>query len=329
MKLPYVFFILLISAIHSQASESIIHSDNKLFELKGSSLEQLNIEPAVKFYSSDKKTICYLQCKNADSEKMTLGLFDISEKKILIEKGLPYECKNFSIIKFYYINGSAYIFSKNPDNIKSVLKINLDDFSESNYNDIEDFSIISGAAWIIEKRNSSYQIKTGNSEIPLIYNNPPQFQTSINDRIVIISDGEIYDFIDISNKKILFSSNISKVNPGNDKFNFEISITDESIPDKDNDSSRLAFYKIFIDGTESGRTESGYIGIEKNFRENLLNNAYHTVKIELWELNSGKNKYERANNVRQPSSLKLFIPNGRKIRLKVQFDGTSYKSTLE
>ena len=329
MKLHSVFVILLISLIHSQASERIIHSDNKLFELKESSLKQLKIEPAVKFYSSDSNTICYLQSKDADPEKITLGLFDTSENKILLEKELPHEWKNFSIIKFFYTNGSAYIFSKNPDNVKSVLKINLDNFSESRYNDIEDFSIISGAAWLIEKRNGTYQLKTGNSEIPLVYNNPPQFQSSINDRIVIISDGKIFDFIDISNKKIIYSYNTIKTTPEKDKFNFEISITDESTPDKDNETARLAFYKIYINGTENGRTESGYAGIEKIFRENLSINTYHTIKIELWELNSGKNKYERANNVRQPSSLKVFIPTGRKIRLKVQFDGTSYKSALE
>ncbi len=329
MKLSSVFVILLISIIHTQATERIIHSDNKIFELKESSLKQLNIEPFVKFYSSDSNTICYLQTKNSDSEKFTLGLFDLSENKILIEKELPYEWKNLNIIKFFYSNGSAYIFSINPDNVKSVMKINLDDFSESRYNDIEDFSIISGVALLIEKRNGSYQLKTGKYEIPLVYNNPPKFQTNINDRIVIISDGIIYDFIDIISKQNIYSYSISKTTAEKYKFNFEISITDESIPDKENDSSRLAFYKIYIDGTENGRTESGYAGIEKIFRENLIINSYHSVKIELWELNSGKNKYERANNVRQPSSLKVFIPTGRKIRLKVQFDGTSYKSSIE
>jgi hypothetical protein len=329
MKSSTVLFLLLFFTANPLLSEIIIHSDNKLFEMKESSLKELEIEPEVKFYSIDRNTICYLQNKNGNLKKIILGLFDISEKKILMEKKLSFEWNDYEVIKFFYVNGSAYIFLKNSAGEKSAVKINLNDLKTGKYNEIEDFSIISGTPALIEKKNNSYIFKFSNSEIPLIYNNPPHFINSIDDRIIIISDGKIYDFIDIAQKKILFSSKINGNSQVNEKYNFEISITDESIPENENNSSRFNFYKIYINGTETGRTESGYTGIEKIFNDNLSINAYHTVKIELWELNSGKNKYERANNIRQPSPLKIFISNGRKIRLNVKFDGITYKNSLE
>jgi hypothetical protein len=327
MKLHAAIIILLLSVSNPLYPQNIILSDNKLFELKESSLFELKIKPEIKFYSADKSTICYLRNKNNRSQKITIGLYDHAENKILAEKELPYDWKSDKVMKFFYKNGSAYIFMQNIKDQKSAIKINLDDYSLSIYKDLEDFSVISGIPAIIEKKNSEYILRFGNTEIPLAYQNSPKFINIVDERIIIITDGKIYDFIDLQLKRSLFSHNIAE-NFEDSRYNFEISVIDESSPEK-NYEDRLNLYKIYIDGSEAGRTESGSAGIEKKYKDNLTADAYHIIKAELWEINTGKNKYERANNIRQPLPLRIFMPKGRKIKLKVKFDGISYKTTID
>jgi hypothetical protein len=86
----------------------------------------------------------------------------------------------------------------------------------------------------------------------------------------------------------------------------------------------MVFYKVSIDGNESGRTDSGPARLSREFRIKVEANKYHLIKLERWVLNSAKGRYDRENNIRQPKIEEIFIPMNRIVKLKLKFDGKYY-----
>lgn len=73
-------------------------------------------------------------------------------------------------------------------------------------------------------------------------------------------------------------------------------------PDKD----RICYYMIYIDKTESGRTNTGLESQEKYFEDLLLPNR-HLIKIEKWVLNEQLGRYIKLNNIDQPKPDFIYI----------------------
>jgi hypothetical protein len=90
-------------------------------------------------------------------------------------------------------------------------------------------------------------------------------------------------------------------------------------------SVETIYYEILIDGVEESRTETGRGEISKIFHANLAPGKYHIIRPERWELDKSKSRYVRVNNISQPGELKIFIPENRVIKIRVEFNGSGYK----
>ncbi len=73
---------------------------------------------------------------------------------------------------------------------------------------------------------------------------------------------------------------------------YDSAITD---PAKD----RRAYYKVFIDKTEAGRTTTG-LESQKKFFETKVSVNRHLITVQKWILNEKTGAYEKLNNVNQP-----------------------------
>ena len=88
------------------------------------------------------------------------------------------------------------------------------------------------------------------------------------------------------------------------EYNFKFIGYDENIVDPESD--KRAFYKIYIDKLESGRTTIGLESQMKTFQSTLSYNR-HLLVVEKWILDLKKMKYVKLNNIDQPKPNYLYF----------------------
>lgn len=178
---------------------------------------------------------------------------------------------------------------------------------------------------VIAKRSGQGIVVVCNGrEVPCglaAYNNASL--TNIANRLALVTSGRDMELIDV-----LALTNVSRI-PAEavavepEEYNLLITVEDSEIQ-RASEQERLGFYKIFINGIEEGRTETGLTVVPKEFTLSLKEDKYYLVFAERWELNRKKNEYVRANNVYQPEPIKLYVPANRIMRLRYTFTGRDY-----
>ncbi|MGL4370080.1 MAG: hypothetical protein ACRCUT_10480 [Spirochaetota bacterium] len=86
-------------------------------------------------------------------------------------------------------------------------------------------------------------------------------------------------------------------------------------------SVRQCYYRIFIDGQEAGRTAIGSESEEKSF-EYLASALPHTLSLEKYILDEGKQRYVKLKNIEQPKpdSFAFDLPAERVILIRMEED---------
>ena len=150
-----------------------------------------------------------------------------------------------------------------------------------------------------------------------------RISNTISGQIAVVTDGNVSEIIDIQRGKSVyaFSHGVNFALPESYNLVFESIDTIQS----STGDNKIIFYKIFIDGAEAGRTETGIAPVSKVFTENLEPGKYHVILPERWELDRKKEEYVRMNNVYQPKPVKIYVPENRIIKLLFFFDGKEYK----
>jgi hypothetical protein len=82
-----------------------------------------------------------------------------------------------------------------------------------------------------------------------------------------------------------------------DTYNLRFIGLDTEIDDPAND--RRAYYKIFIDKAEEGRTTTGLESQQKSC-ETMLQANRHLITVEKWVLDQKSARYIKLNNIEQP-----------------------------
>lgn len=115
------------------------------------------------------------------------------------------------------------------------------------------------------------------------------------------------------------------------RYNLILTISDTDIDNPDND--RRAYYEVFIDKTESGRTTIALESQKKVFEAKLTPDR-HLIKIEKWVLDDAQGRYIKLNNIYQPKPNFIYVntENKKITRINVQsskFGTALYTSTTE
>ncbi len=112
------------------------------------------------------------------------------------------------------------------------------------------------------------------------------------------------------------------------EYNFKFIGYDENIVDPESD--KRAFYKIYIDKLESGRTTIGLESQMKTFQSTISYNR-HLLVVEKWILDLKKMKYVKLNNIDQPKPNYLYfnLPPDRVAVITLKNDIETRRASFE
>jgi hypothetical protein len=167
-----------------------------------------------------------------------------------------------------------------------------------------DFALTGAGPCILARGKEGTFVSINSRRVPLTIGVPSRFQAVVNDRILFAADGAVVAVVDAREARVIAAYALEKRLARPAEYNLEIQCTDDSA----DDPSATVFFKVFVDGTEAGRTESGPAGTARRFRTKVDAGSRHVVRAERWELNRVKEKYERANNIDQPGPLRILVP---------------------
>jgi hypothetical protein len=184
---------------------------------------------------------------------------------------------------------------------------------------VHDFIVLHNVLLVIQKKEGRYYLKSTGDELPLSVEGEPCFSDVIAGGVAVISGGGESEIVDTVRMKsvYLYSENRRYLLP--EEYNLEIRAVDEG-----SGGQKMVFYKIDIDGSAKGRTKTALSGLPLVFRERIEQNSYHIITLERWELNNAHKQYMRVNNIHQPDSLKVYMPENRVMKLNVVFNGKKY-----
>jgi len=231
---------------------------------------------------------------------------------------------NADVRKFFVCGEEAVILS--VDGEKTNGKLFRVYFGENDVriaDNIVDAAPLASALILLEKFSGGTALSFGGNVIPCGIDARRISNVIGGGQIVVVTNGSVSEIIDVQRGKNVyaFSRGVNFAFPESYNLVFEATdTTQSSVVD-----NKVIFYKMFINGAEAGRTETGIAPVSKVFTVNLDSGKYHVISPERWELDRKKEEYMRMNNVYQPKPVKIYVPENRVVKLLFFFDGKEYR----
>ncbi len=222
------------------------------------------------------------------------------------------------VVKIFAEGENVYIFN----GAGILYHINLNSMAVSRREGVIDAALADKTPVLLEKESGNLNIN--GRILPLTITGEIRIQRVTDNRLVFITNSDETEIVDTESAESIYQYSLqgSYAVPGD--HNLVISIREEISGSEMPGACSMVFYKIYIDGIETGRTETGESGSGKYFRTSAAPGRYHVVRLERWELNLKKDRYKRANNLYQPKKIGIYIPLKRIIELEVNYNGTEY-----
>lgn len=256
-----------------------------------------------------------------------LGFVDFQSGSIGFERNIPAPTGERAIMKIMAGDGAAYLLAgsaNDPAVPGELIRIPAAPGEVSRAAGIIDFYVEDADCFILKKTDSGPQVVLNEISVPLLLPGEGPFRISgvLDKRLVLVNAGDFTEVIDIRTGKSLYqyATGCEFLEP--EGYNMIIQAVDVIGPD--HNEREMIFYKVIIDGVETGRTDSGPAGLAREMKLMLEPNRYHHVRLERWVLNPGKGRYDRENNIRQPRMKEIYMPMNRIVKLVVSFDNKDY-----
>ncbi len=221
-------------------------------------------------------------------------------------------------VKIFAEGENVYIFN----GAGILYHVNLNSMAVSRKEGVIDAVLADRTLVLLEKESGNLNIN--GKILPLIITGEIRIRRVTDNRLVFITNCDETEIVDTERGESIYqySSQGSYAVPGD--HNLVISVREEIPGSEMPGAHSMVFYKIYIDGIETGRTETGESGSGKYLRTSAAPGRYHVVRLERWELNLKRDRYKRANNLYQPKKIGIYIPQKRIIELEVNYNGTGY-----
>ncbi len=318
------------SAILAEDRLSCIYSveDGKIILYSGESAKAVPVTGVISLHYHGDDGIYYVAIKpDSGAGEPYIGCLDVRSGTVSYEKKLPFENDKFAVGKLMVSGGIAYILAepRSSSGAGRVLnRFNLNSMELSQLPDVLDYHVDKQDLILLVKRGAGLSLTHNGIVVPISLAGQDllRIEEVVNGRMVFISNGEETEIIDmISGRALyLYSNKRELLMPA--EYNLVVDVKD--IQGAEQDDREMVFYKAFIDGTESGRTDSGPAGLSREFHVKVEENKYHFLKLERWTLNAVKGRYERENNIRQPKKEQIYMPMNRIVKISIIFDGKNY-----
>lgn len=283
--------------------------------------------------SIDKGTTYYIR---SSGEKWIVGFFR-ENSEVSSEFDLPgkyeklYRFAGSNNIFYYLVQPVKNNAEEKPENNPVFIRFNPDQMSFQNIVGVSDFILVDGKS-VVLRNNSLYYNGT---LIQVLLPGKLKILNVIDSRIALISDTTGTELVDLLAEKSIYQYKENSVPAYPAEYNLILELGDIAAQNETNSSEISSsgislntgssiYYEILIDGEGENRTEIGMRELIKTFNANLVPGRYHIIKPERWELDKTKGRYTRMNNVYQPAELKIFIPENRILKIKIEFNGTDY-----
>ncbi len=206
---------------------------------------------------------------------------------------------------------------KNP----VLVRFNPDHMQFQSIEGVSDFILLQGKMVMLRDNCLDYN----GLLIPLLLKGDLKISGVIDSRIAIIAGADGSEIVDLIAEKSIYQYKNVSVPEYPDEYNLIMEFSDKNpdpviVPEAESS----IYYEILIDGVEENRTETGRKELIKTFCSKLTPGKYHIIKPERWDLDKTKGRYVRMNNIYQPAELKIYIPENRILKIKIEFDGTGY-----
>lgn len=188
--------------------------------------------------------------------------------------------------------------------------------------DVQDFTVVQDRPVLLEKTGDSYQVTYRGTTVPVSLRGRVFIENVADNRLVFCVNGLEKEIIDVVKGVNLYryGSAVSYAIPV--EHNLQCVVTDE-VPGSSAD--KPVFFRIFVNGHDMGRTESGLPEVEKRVRLMVSDNEKLVIQLERWELEGDSGRYRRANNIRQPKPFRLVVHPHRIVEIKMLWDGRQYR----
>ena len=291
--------------------------DGRIMELGTREFTRLRIAGRVERIFETGDVLYYLRSDGAD---LFLGYLELSGAGDHYEGKIPESIPAQGIRRFFAAGGAGYILTR--DGVLS--RVGLGDMSVRSRKGVIDAVISGWRLVLLEPSAAGTVLNCNGSRVPVTITGEIFIQSVTEGRIVTLSNGRESEIMDLLAVKSVYQYAPGEVFALPDGFNLAINAVseyDDTAPQGERD---MVFYKVFIDGTEKGRTETGLPSTDKGFRDMVGADTYHLIRLEKWFLDRVKGKYNRENNLYQPAPLYLYVPGNRVVQVLLKFNGKGY-----
>jgi hypothetical protein len=147
----------------------------------------------------------------------------------------------------------------------------------------------------------------------------------IDGRFIFLSNGDEFEVIDIVSQRNIYAYRAGKAFPFNPDYNIILEFNDNvELKDAVSNNENMIYYRINVNGVETGRTETALSETGSSSMIKAETGRYCLIKAERWELDKIKGRYVRVNNIYQPETVKLYVPENRIVKISFIFDGEKY-----
>lgn len=260
-----------------------------------------------------------------------LGFIEFQSGSIRFERKLPVSGAERTVARLMAGDGAAYLLAV-PMNEQGaageLFRVPAPPGEVSRVADILDFYAERADCILLSKTNSGPLLALNEITVPLSLQGDGNYRIRevLDNRLVLVSSGDVTEVFDLRVGRSLYqyATDYEFLEP--DGYNMIIQAADER--GQVLDDREMIFYKVIIDGVENGRTDSGPAGLAREMKVMLEPNRYHQIRLERWLLNSGKGRYDRENNIRQPKMKEIYIPLNRIVKLVVTFNSKEYSYSI-
>ncbi len=306
--------------------DSYVLHEGRLYHHTSDSATPVRIDGRVDAFYQNGRNVVYLRAANGDGRRYYIGIKRPVDTRPS-EKEIAFDIAPSEITRFAANDDAAYILLSgkgDPEKAPFLFTVDLASMSFTRLGGIADFYLAGSSLIRLEKKGKGYSVRSDAGSMPVSVSGVPRFVDCAGGRLLLVAGGDEIEAVDIILMKsvYLFSSTRRVREPK--EYNLVVEALDAAGTRR---TEKMVFYKIFIDGVNAGRTDSGIAQLPLSCRAMTEPAREHVVRIERWELNRAREKYERVNNIHQPESVKLYIPGDRIIRVGFVFDGKKFAVT--
>ncbi len=303
-----------------------IFSEGNISTGTGNEERKVELSGELLAYDCSGKSIYYLTGAESDDPN-DAGPVERSFHLGFFQPGNEGEERKFAAeIKLLHAKGGAFKVIARGENVfilngSGILyHVNLNSMAVSQREGVSD-AALAGMTLVLLKEEGRV-LNINGKHLPLTITGKSRIKSVADNRLVSLTDGEETELVDTLTGESVYQYSSEGTYLVSPEYNLIISAHEE-VPEISRPGTRpMVFYKVFIDGIETGRTETGISGAEKFLRTRVTPGGYHVVRLERWELK--RNRYRRSNNLYQPESLRIYLPLKRTIKLEVKYNGSHY-----